>query len=95
MMAKESVTVVFVADRLPVVAVLTMVKLDDAGRMRSNVSIRATSPQPVELMVQVQTVWQEWIQSCVDGQSPALPEGWRASDGGREAPTSRPPNHRH
>ena len=94
-MSKKSVTVVFVADRLPVIAVLTMVKLDDTGRMRSNVSIRASSPQPVELMVQVQTIWQEWIHACVDGHSPALPEGWRTSDGGREAPTSRPPNHRH
>lgn len=95
MMAKESTTVVFVADRLPVVAVLTLVKLDDTGRMRSHVSVRSSVPQPIEVMLQVQTVWQEWVSSCVDGQCPALPVGWRVSDGGREAPTSRPPNHRH
>jgi len=95
MMGKESTTVVFVADRLPVVAVLTLVKLDDTGRMRSHVSVRSSVPQPIEVMLQVQTVWQDWVHSCVDGQCPALPVGWRVSDGGREAPTSRPPNHRH
>ena len=95
MTSKESTTVFFVSDRLPVAVVLTLEKLDNTGRMRSHVSVRSTSPQPIESMLEIQTVWQEWISSCVDGQSPALPKGWRVSDEGREAPTPRPSNHHH
>jgi len=94
-MAKKKTTVVFVSDALPVAAVLTFIMLDKAGRMRVEYSIRSASPLPVEVMYQVHAVWEGWVQSCVDGKSPGLPEGWRVSGEGREAPTSRPPNHLH
>lgn len=95
MMAKEKTTVVFVSDRLPLIAVVTLIKTDNKGSLRSEISVRSASPVPFPDLLQVQTVWQDWIHSCVEGQHPALPEGWRVSDGCREAPTSRRPDHNH
>lgn len=88
-------TIVFVCDSQPVIAVVTLTKVGSSSVVRSNVSIRAAVPQPVEDMLFHQSTWQAWLRSGVDGETPALPSGWRVSDGGLDAPTPRPPNHHH
>jgi hypothetical protein len=92
-MIPESVSVSYKSGQL--VVVLTFSKLNDAGHLSVNYSVRSHNPQPVAVLLRAQSVWQSWVSSIVDGVVPPLPKGWQLHDGEQEAATSRTPNQLH
>lgn len=94
-MANKSTTVVFVSDYCPVVVVLTVRLLDDTGRIESRISLRSAVPQTFGDLIELEMLWQEYLESGLSGEFSALPKGWRVLDGSRTAPTARPPKRPH
>lgn len=75
--------------------VLDFKLVDDSGRFSVVFSVRSHSPQSVAAMLRVQTVWQSWVSSIVDGVFLPLPKGWRVKDGAQEVAPSGTPDHLH
>jgi hypothetical protein len=79
---------------MPIQVFLTF-DLVKPSSIKCNFSIRSITPQSIQVMNQVFSLWQSWVSQAAKGENPPLPPGWRVIDGAGEVVPSPTPNHTH